>query len=281
MHLQPRGPEEFRLDYRQNCSRRISCPSKIELLCFSNCDITARWLGEAKFLAKGAAILRKAKKFQQLFGPSQNSAAQQSSSQNTATLVFCEKQTGAPKFKVEMTGDTNADLSRAASLLALGCMASGESPADYAVWVPAEHSLISRITHHAEELLHLGRGFSAGVELSPREHQVLKELLNHRINKEIADSLCISVRTVKFHVSSLLAKFGVGSRWDLIQKARHMLGTKQVTENFSKIETSASPAQSPAPAQDSASAQTHASREPRSRQQSRVVPFRSGHLRPA
>lgn len=179
-----------------------------------------------------------------------------------------------------MTGDTNADLSRAASLLALGCMASGESPADYAVWVPAEHTLIARITHHAEELLHLGRGFSAGVELSPREHEVLKEVLNRRVNKEIADTLCISVRTVKFHVSSLLAKFGVGSRWDLIQKTRHMLGTKQVTENFAKVEASALSAPTHAPAQNSVSASAPESRESK-RQQSRVVPFRGGHLRPA
>lgn len=180
-----------------------------------------------------------------------------------------------------MTGDTNADLSRAASLLALGCMASGESPADYAVWVPAEGNLIDRITHHAEELLHIGRGFSAGVELSPRENEVLKELLNNRINKEIADVLCISVRTVKFHVSSLLSKFGVASRWDLAQKARHMLGTKQVAENFAKVEASASAAQTHPPAKISASGRAPQSRESKRHQNERVVPFRGGHLRPA
>ena len=179
-----------------------------------------------------------------------------------------------------MTGDRDAALSRAASLLALGCMASGESPADYAVWVPAETGLIDRITRHAEELLHLGRGFSADVELSPRENEVLKELLNHRVNKEIADALCISVRTVKFHVSSLLAKFGVGSRWDLIQKARHMLGTKQVTEKFAAVQSSVSAAHSPS-ASDSAPAPSSESADRRQRQQGRVVAFRGRQLRPA
>ena len=179
-----------------------------------------------------------------------------------------------------MTGDRDAALSRAASLLALGCMASGESPADYAVWVPAETTLIDRITRHAEELLHLGRGFSAEVELSPRENEVLKELLNHRVNKEIADALCISVRTVKFHVSSLLTKFGVGSRWDLIQKARHMFCTKQVAENFAGVQSSASEAHATATV-NSAPAPSSPSTERKQGQHSRIVAFRGRQLRPA
>ena len=191
--------------------------------------------------------------------------------------MFCQRNTGTPKFQVEITGDREAALSRAASLLALGCMASGESPADYAVWVPAENSLIDRITRHAEELLHLGRGFSTEVELSPRENEVLKELLNHRVNKEIADALCISVRTVKFHVSSLLAKFGVGSRWDLIQKARHMFCTKQVAENFANVQSSVSAAH----ASTAANSTPAPSTESKQRQSSRIVPFRGRQLRPA
>lgn len=201
-----------------------------------------------------------------------------SAPQSAEKLVFCQKSTGAPKFQVEISGDREAALSRAASLLALGCMANGESPADYAVWVPAENDLIARIRRHAEELLHLGRGFSSGVQLSPRENDVLKELLNHRVNKEIAAALSISVRTVKFHVSSLLTKFGVGSRWDLIQKARQMLGTKQVTENFAKVAGSVSPDATPARTQFSASDESKERKQ--QRQSSRVVAFR-GHLRPA
>jgi DNA-binding NarL/FixJ family response regulator len=53
-------------------------------------------------------------------------------------------------------------------------------------------------------------------ELSRREQEVLNGLLENLANKELADRLHISVRTVKFHVSNLLAKFGVGRRADLI-----------------------------------------------------------------
>jgi DNA-binding NarL/FixJ family response regulator len=52
--------------------------------------------------------------------------------------------------------------------------------------------------------------------LSPREQQVLEPLLENLSNKEIATELHISERTVKFHVSNLLAKFGVRRRADLI-----------------------------------------------------------------
>ena len=59
------------------------------------------------------------------------------------------------------------------------------------------------------------------VKLSPanvtlREREVLDALLENLANKEIANRLHISERTVKFHVSSLLEKFSVRRRADLI-----------------------------------------------------------------
>ena len=52
--------------------------------------------------------------------------------------------------------------------------------------------------------------------LSRREQDVLDALLQNLSNKEIAGRFNISERTVKFHVSNLLAKFGVQRRADLI-----------------------------------------------------------------
>jgi len=56
----------------------------------------------------------------------------------------------------------------------------------------------------------------APAELSRREQEVLNGLLENLANKEVAGRLNISERTVKFHVSNLLAKFGVRRRADLI-----------------------------------------------------------------
>jgi DNA-binding NarL/FixJ family response regulator len=53
-------------------------------------------------------------------------------------------------------------------------------------------------------------------DLSRREQEVLTSLLENLANKEIASQLNISERTVKFHVSNLLNKFGVRRRADLI-----------------------------------------------------------------
>jgi DNA-binding NarL/FixJ family response regulator len=53
-------------------------------------------------------------------------------------------------------------------------------------------------------------------DLTERERQVLDGVLQNLLNKEIAKKLQISERTAKFHVSNLLAKFGVRRRADLI-----------------------------------------------------------------
>jgi DNA-binding NarL/FixJ family response regulator len=57
---------------------------------------------------------------------------------------------------------------------------------------------------------------AGSANLSSREHQVLDALLQNLSNKEIGNKLHISERTVKFHVSNLLSKFGVQRRADLI-----------------------------------------------------------------
>jgi len=52
--------------------------------------------------------------------------------------------------------------------------------------------------------------------LSARQREVRDLLLENLSNREIAERLVMSERTVKFHVSNLLSKFGVKRRADLI-----------------------------------------------------------------
>ena len=54
------------------------------------------------------------------------------------------------------------------------------------------------------------------VRLSQRERQIATALCKNLTNKEIANELNISERTVKFHVSNLLSKFNVQRRSDLV-----------------------------------------------------------------
>jgi len=53
-------------------------------------------------------------------------------------------------------------------------------------------------------------------ELTPREIEVLRLLADGDGNKTIAYRLGISEHTVKFHVSSILAKLGAGSRTEAV-----------------------------------------------------------------
>jgi DNA-binding CsgD family transcriptional regulator len=54
------------------------------------------------------------------------------------------------------------------------------------------------------------------VPVSPREQAVFELVAQGMSNKEIGKRLMISERTAKFHVSRLLAKYGVQGRGDLV-----------------------------------------------------------------
>jgi DNA-binding CsgD family transcriptional regulator len=65
-------------------------------------------------------------------------------------------------------------------------------------------------------LVHRSMLAKGNVHLSEREREVLNHVLQGKPNKIIAAELYITVRTVKFHVSKLLEKYGCRSRNDLV-----------------------------------------------------------------
>jgi len=56
--------------------------------------------------------------------------------------------------------------------------------------------------------------------LTAREREVLEHIVRGQGNRDVAEDLHVTVRTVKYHVTNLLQKFGVTSRVELI--ARYM-----------------------------------------------------------
>ncbi len=66
---------------------------------------------------------------------------------------------------------------------------------------------------------HVNRTRNDPDALTPRELEVLPLLAQGLLNKEIADKLDITERTVKFHVSSILGKLGAGNRTEAVSIA--------------------------------------------------------------
>jgi len=62
----------------------------------------------------------------------------------------------------------------------------------------------------------------ASLDISERELEVLEQLAKGKSNREIADTLYISVNTVKTHLSSLYQKLEVGRRRLAVKKGRSL-----------------------------------------------------------
>ena len=138
---------------------------------------------------------------------------------------FYEKNTGVTHFHVEAGPDGCFPVDQAAGLLAMHCMVRGQTPNDYVVMVRAETDILGGLTEKKEKLLQAGHSVGSPVKLTRREEEVLGGVMKSLANKEIAATLNLSERTVKFHVSSLLAKFRVRGRMELVREAsRNTLG---------------------------------------------------------
>jgi DNA-binding CsgD family transcriptional regulator len=156
-------------------------------------------------------------------------------------FVFCEASTGVAQFRTESTADPESTVERVAGLLAMQCLVRGQNPQDFQVLVPAEKALMGRLVSRAEELLEEGRSIACPASLSPRQKEVLHSVLSNRANKEIASKLNITVRTVKFHISTLLSKFGVETRTELARRAAGFASPPLLTPEIAADDISEEP----------------------------------------
>ena len=134
-------------------------------------------------------------------------------------FYFYEKSTGVAHFQVQAGPDGRFPVDQAAGLLAMHCMVRGKSSSDYVVMVQAEDEILEGLKEKADKLLEAGKSVCSQVKMTRREEEVLSGLMKWLGNKEIAANLNLSERTVKFYVSSLLAKFHVRGRMELVREA--------------------------------------------------------------
>lgn len=98
------------------------------------------------------------------------------------------------------------------SELLLLCLYS--MPQEEAVQVP----VVKAEQEETDDLKQLVACWSAEGNLSARETDVFRALLEDKKRKEIAEELCISENTVKTHTSNVFSKLEVSNRAELIEK---------------------------------------------------------------
>ena len=113
------------------------------------------------------------------------------------------------RFIVLTTYDGDEDIYRALKAGARAYLLKGMTREDLVTTIRAVHAGKSHIPPAIAERLAERMGTE---ELTPREFDVLKEIVNGKSNKEIASELNVSEATVKTHINSLLGKLGVTDR---------------------------------------------------------------------
>jgi DNA-binding NarL/FixJ family response regulator len=118
-------------------------------------------------------------------------------------------ETPQARFIVLTTYDGDEDIFRALQAGARAYLLKGMTSDELISTIRAVHAGKSYIPPAVAEKLAERVGTE---ELTPREFDVLEQIVHGRSNKEIATELEISEATVKTHINSLLGKLGVADR---------------------------------------------------------------------
>jgi len=113
------------------------------------------------------------------------------------------------RFIVLTTYDGDEDIYRALKAGAKAYLLKGMTTEELVTAIRAVHEGKSHIPPAIAERLAERMGTE---DLTPREFEVLEQIVNGKSNKEIGTELDISEATVKTHINSLLSKLGVTDR---------------------------------------------------------------------
>ena len=130
-------------------------------------------------------------------------------------FVIWDAGTQEVRFCVPADRDGGVPVGRLAGMLAMLCLALKRRLEDFEVLVVPQSGLPSAVFERAGQLIAVGRSIKVREKLSALDEAILDGIAQNLRNKEIAAELNISMHTVRAHVSSLLAKFGVSCRREL------------------------------------------------------------------
>lgn len=126
------------------------------------------------------------------------------------------KALGCPWPVLFLTG--NGDVGMAVAAVKSGAWDFLEKPFQDNVLVDRVEQALTAATVIRDADQEAYRLRQALVSLSPREREVLDELIRGHYNKNIADHLGITARTVEFHRANIFEKMGVSSAIELAHK---------------------------------------------------------------
>jgi DNA-binding NarL/FixJ family response regulator len=118
-------------------------------------------------------------------------------------------ETPQARFVVLTTYDGDEDIYRALKAGAKAYLLKGMTTEELITTIRAVHGGRSHIPAAIAERLAERMGTE---DLTPRESEVLEQIVSGKSNKEIATELEISEATVKTHINTLLSKLGVEDR---------------------------------------------------------------------
>ncbi len=124
-------------------------------------------------------------------------------------IIRIRKDAPDARFIVLTTYDGDEDIYRALKAGAKAYLLKGMTSEELIAAIRAVHAGKSHIPPVIAERLAERMGVE---ELTPRESDVLEQIVQGKSNKEIATELEISEATVKTHINSLLSKLGVTDR---------------------------------------------------------------------
>lgn len=109
----------------------------------------------------------------------------------------------------------HADVPLAVSALKMGAFDFVEKPFDDLLLLTRVQQAISQDQQNRQQQSQQQRIISALNQLTDREQEVMQLVLAGKLNKQIADSLDISIKTVEVHRARVMEKMGVKSAVEL------------------------------------------------------------------
>jgi DNA-binding CsgD family transcriptional regulator len=138
-------------------------------------------------------------------------------------FVFIDRKTGKKRFAVKPARDGGLPVEETSSLLAVHCVLRSQTPVDFRVMVAVGSDLLDCVLPRTKELIAACSPQLMPIQITARQQQVLRGILQNLRNKEIAAGMNVAERTVKFHVAALLEKFHVRTRLSLTQKLDELM----------------------------------------------------------